>query len=151
MKSYMVIMIPAFYLVLASCNSQDISAEKVPSVIRNKVNEKFPGAQQVEWTRNKDLYEAEVLLNDSVDASLQLSATGDVLMQKSDIIHSNLPREILLLLQEKYSGYQVDDVEVLEIAGKNYYQLELEAKGKKDLQLVLSPAGEEQDHISYWD
>ena len=42
------------------------------------------------------------------------------------------------------------DVELLEKDGVSYYQVELEAKGKKDVNLVLGTDGTEQK-IDYWD
>ncbi len=137
-------------LFATGCSSQNISADKVPSVVLNTVKAKFPDAREVEWEKNKTMYEAEVKLNDSTEVSMQLDANGKALLQKTDIVASSLPASVLNVLQSSYGAYTIDDAEQLEKDGQLYYQVELEAKGKKDLKLVLAADGTEQK-MSYWD
>ncbi len=149
-QSIMIIVAGFFLLAAMGCSSQSIPAGKVPSLVLNSVKGKYPDASKVDWEKTKSMYEAEVQLTDSTEVTLQLDGNGKILMQKSDLAHNMLPAAVLTALQTRYKEYTIDDVELLEKDGVSYYQVELEAKGKKDLNLVLGADGTEQK-IGYWD
>ncbi len=151
MKQSIMITVTGFFLLAsAGCSSQSIPAEKVPSLVLNSVKGKFPDASKVDWEKTKTMYEAEVKMNDSTEITMQLDGNGKILMQKSDLAQNQLPAAVLSVLQTKYKDYTIDDVELLEKDGVSYYQVELEAKGKKEVNLVLGSDGTEQK-IDYWD
>lgn len=137
--------------LLIACSNQKISSANVPSVVLNAVSEQYPAKEEVEWKKLGNFYEAEIDLNDSVDVTVQVNEAGRVLMQKQDIATSELPDAVRSAVQSKYPDYTIDEVEKVEKAGVEYYQMELEASGKKDVKLVFTADGKEDAGTGYWD
>jgi hypothetical protein len=72
-------------------------------------------------------------------------------MQKHEITMNELPQSIIVYIQKQYKDYTIDEAEKIEKSGVVFYQVELEAKGRKDLHLVFSADGREDRSIGYWD
>ena len=138
-------------LFLASCGSQNIAADKVPSVVLNTVKTKYPVNDDVNWERHKENYEAEIDVNDSTETTLLIDGSGRLLKQKMDIRDTDLPGSVSSALTQRYPDHTIDDLEKLEIGGVYYYQLELNKKGSKELHVVFTTDGHEDKSVEYWD
>jgi hypothetical protein len=138
-------------MMVASCSNQKISSSKVPSVVLNTVQKKYPAAREIDWEKNDSIYIAEIDLNDRVTVTVQIHQAGKLVMQKLDIAASEIPAPVLTTVHAQYGDYRIDDRERLEIGDAVYYQLELEAKGKKDLDLVFTADGRVEKTIRFWD
>ena len=132
---------------LWSC-SQDIPADKVPSVVLNTVQTKFGSASKIEWEKKNNLYEAE-FKKDSTEYAVYIDSTGKLVVYKLDIIENELPSAVSALIRTGYVGYKIDDAGKIEKDGITYYQVELEGKGKKDLELVFSAEGKIATLMNY--
>ena len=141
------LIVTASLFSLCSC-SQDISADKVPSVVLNTVQTKFGTAGKIEWEKKKNLYEAE-FKTDSIEHAVYIDPAGKLVMYKLDIKENELPAAVATIISTEYSGYKIDDTEKVEKDGIIYYQVELEGKGKKDLELVFSADGKLATQINY--
>jgi len=150
MKREIVILIPLAFLI-ASCKGQNITKDKVPSLVSNTLKAKFPSTSDVDWEKHGNTYEAELDMNDSTELSVRIDESGKILMQKQDIASSELSINIATTIQNQYPGYTLDDIEKIDKDGTIYYQVELKAKGKKELNLVFSTDGKEEKNIAYWD
>lgn len=150
MKRKVIMFIPLALLIVA-CSGQKISKAKVPSLVLNTMKAKYPLANDVEWEKHPNFYEAEFDMNDSTEISTRIDETGKLIMQKQDIAHNDLIPAIVTVIKDKYKDYTIDDVEKIENNGAIYYQVELKGKGKKELNLVFSTDGREEKTISYWD
>ncbi|MBB1285816.1 PepSY-like domain-containing protein [Flavisolibacter sp. BT320] len=137
--------------LLTACSNQQISSSKVPSVVLNAISEQYPAKDDVEWKKLGNLYEAEIDLNDSVDVTVQVTEAGQVMLQKQDIATAELPASVLSSIQAQYADYTIDEVEKVTKGSTVYYQLELEASGKKDKKLVLLADGKEDSSTAFWD
>ena len=124
---------------LWSC-SQDIPADKVPSVVLNTVQTKFGTASKIDWEKKNNLYEAE-FKKDSIEYAVYIDSAGKLVMYKLDINENELPTAVSAIISTQYAGYKIDDAGKIEKDGFSYYQVELEGKGKKDLELVFSADG----------
>ena len=131
-----------------SC-SQDIPVSKVPSVVVNTVQAKFGNAGQVVWEKKNKLYEAEFKM-DSIEYAVYVDPAGKLIMQKMDIQENELPAAVSEVIRTGYAGYGIDDVAKIERDGISYYEVELEAKGKKDLELVFSSDGKLATEMNYF-
>jgi hypothetical protein len=138
-------------LLFISCTGRRLSSSKVPSVVLNTVKASYPEANSVEWKKLDTNYEAEISVNDSTEASARVTADGRILMRKLEIPSTEIPAVLQELVKTNYGIYDIDDVERVEKDGLVYYQMELEAKGKKDLELVFTIDGKPADSIPYWD
>ncbi|HEY0057501.1 MAG TPA: PepSY-like domain-containing protein [Flavisolibacter sp.] len=136
-------------LSLQACG-QKADAGKVPSVVVNALNARYNTAAGTEWEKKESHYEAEFTLNGK-ELEVQVDQAGKILAEKSDILANELPAAVTTTLQSSYKDYQVDDAEKLDRGGAVYYQVELEARGKKDLKKIFTSAGVEEKSLSYWD
>ena len=150
MKRHVIIFVSLAFLI-ASCNGQNISKHKVPSLILNTLKAKYPLANDVDWKKHGNLYEAELDIKDSVEISVLIDDAGKLIMQKQDVPVRALTPGIATTIKNQYKDYTVDDVEKIEKNGTIYYQVELEAKNKKEVNLVFLPDGREEKEISFWD
>ncbi|NEM97690.1 PepSY-like domain-containing protein [Pontibacter burrus] len=128
---------------------QDIPQSEVPSVVLNALSSAYPNAASVEWEKVKDIYEAEFDI-DTKEYTVQLSATGTILQTKQDLGDTELPEAVKSAIAANYKNYKLDDADLLEKDGRQYYQVELDGR-LKDKKLVLDAAGKEQNNVSYWD
>jgi hypothetical protein len=78
-----------------------------------------------------------------------IDVSGKIIMHKQDIKENELPAVVTGAISQAYAGYKVDDAEKLEKDGVAYYQVELEAKSKKDLQLVFTGDGKIAQQVTY--
>ena len=138
-------------LFLTGCNSRRIAAEKVPSVVRNTMVASYPALNNIEWEKHSNYYEAEADLNDSIELRMQINQAGTIIMKKLDITKDKLPEAVLKYVNANFKAYAIDDVELLEKDSKKYYQVELAAKGKRDVNLVFNQEGTPAQNISFWD
>ena len=138
-------------ILFSSCRAQDISEKKIPAVVLNSLKAKYPVAKNIDWEKHGTNYEAEFDVNDSAEISVQIDTGGNILMEKQDVSQSELGQAIVATIQEVYKGYVIDDAEKINKAGAVYFQAELEAKGKKKLQLVFFADGREDKSTPYWD
>ena len=141
------ILVVASLFSLYSC-SQDIPARKVPSVVLNTVQTKFVNANKIEWEKRKALYEAEFKM-DSIEYAVYVDSAGKLIMYKMDIKENELPAAVSEAIRTQYADYKIDDVEKIEKDGIIYYEIELDGKGKKDLELIFSTDGKLVTELNY--
>jgi uncharacterized membrane protein YkoI len=123
---------------LAAC-SQDTPASKVPSVVLNAVQAKHPG-MAVDWEKKKNFYEAEFKM-DSVEHTLHIDVEGKLIRHETEIRSNELPPGVLTAIKARYAGYSIDEAARIEQKGQTFYEVELEAKGKKDRTIFFSTDG----------
>jgi uncharacterized membrane protein YkoI len=146
MKTILLI-ITASAVSLSSC-SQDLPVSKVPSVVQNTVQSTFANAADIEWEKKNEIYEAEFDVA-HVDYKAHIDASGKLIVYKVDLKVNELPAAIATAISHEYAGYEIDDADKLEKDGTIYYQVELDAKGKKNKQLVYTVDGKPAQHINY--
>ena len=133
------LVVTASLFSLCSC-SEDIPDSKVPSVVLNAVQAKFGNANKIEWEKKNNQYEAE-FKKDSIEYAVYIDSAGKLVMYKKDIEENELPAEVSRVISTEYIGYKIDDAEKIEKDGITYYQVELEGKGKKEVELIFSADG----------
>ncbi len=145
----LVISAALFGLSFASC-SQDVETNKVPSVVVNALQAKYASATGVDWEKTKSGYEAE-LIWDSTEVTTLIDPSGKILAQKWDIGSNQLPPAVLAFVAQQYNSYKIDDAEKVEKEGAVYYQVELDKRWKKDVQLVFNAEGTLQQNGAFWE
>ena len=144
---FLTLIVSASLFSLCSC-SQDIPAGKVPSVVLNTVQAKFGNAGKIEWEKKNNLYEAEFKM-DSTDYSVYIDPASKLVMHKQNIKKDELPAALSTVIRTEYDGYRIDEVEKVVKDGVIFYQVELEGKGKKDLELVFTADGKPSLQMNY--
>ena len=150
MKKFLFFTFP-MALIATSCSSQNISRDKVPSVVLNTFQAQHPNSTGVEWEKHGDIYEAEFDVNDTLEIVTRIDEAGKLMMEKQDITVSDLDPAVLTAIQSRYKEYRVDDVEKIQKGSNIFYQVELKAQGKKELNIVLAADGSEDKSLPYWD
>ena len=135
----------------ASCTGQRINEKKVPSVVVNTLKATYQASTNVDWKKLNSTYEAEVDLKDDKEVKVRLDSTGTIKMTNQDILQTELLPAVLAFINEKYNQYTIDDIHKVENNGKVFYQVDLDARNKKDVQLVFSSDGKEETSFPYWD
>lgn len=151
MKQYFALIIMA--ALTASCNSRDMAANKVPAVVINTLKAQYPNAAGVEWEKVGAHYEADFDTDAKTDVMVRIDASGNLLMQKSDLNFNDLADRIKAVLQNEYKNFNVDEVEKVEKGGVVFYQVELDGKGLRSFnekQLVFSADGRQDASLPFW-
>ncbi len=154
MKQHLGLLLVAMGFFAASCNTQEIAADKVPAVVVNTLNSAFPNAAGVEWEKKGTFYEADLDDTTGADIAVLIDASGKTQMLKRELATTALPAAIVTSLQNQYKDFEVDEVEVIEKEGALFYQVELNGKGLKSLKdkkLVLNAKATEVTGMDYWD
>ena len=105
MKKQIILLFP-LALLMFSCSGQRISKDKVPSLVLNTLKAKYPLANDVDWEKQGNLYEAELDINDSTEISVRIDEAGKLIMQKQDAPESDLPSAIMMVIKNKYKTIQ---------------------------------------------
>lgn len=134
MKVSIIIAIGSFVLVSSGC-SQNIPQTKVPSLVINAFQQRYPQATDMEWEKDGSLYsvEFEVL---KVDHELCIDEKGNIVKHKQEISQNELPFAIKKTLEIRYSNAQIDDIDKIDDGSNVYYIIEFEKwSGDKHIQM----------------
>src|SRR2546421_12596561 len=105
-------------IVLASIPSvalaQQLSADKVPAVVRQACEAKFSGVRKIEWKLKSDHnYEAEFKLN-GVEVAAKFDSNGKWLETETTIARAKLPADVRATISEKFGGYKIIETQSVE-------------------------------------
>ena len=139
------------FFMSVGCSGPEIAHHKVPSVVQNTLKAQYPITNKVVWEKDHDVYEADIRLNDSTEITIYIDETGRLIVQKYDIPVAELPAQVVATIRNNYHGYAIDEAERMERAGQTYYQVELQHKRRKDMNLVFLPDGNEDMKTYFWD
>lgn len=128
--------------------SQQLSVDKLPSLVQNSFKTQFPAAAAVEWEKKGEQYEAEFELN-QLENTVLLDASGKVLMHKADLQVTELPAQVAQALQKDFPSHQIDDLEKVERDGQTLYQVELENTNGEETKVYTAQGT--LSSVSYWE
>jgi hypothetical protein len=104
----------------------------------------------IEWEKDGPTYEAEFDWQGR-ETSVKIEDAGRYVMEKQELAQRELPPAVLSSVKSSYKDYVIEETERLVTKEITYYQVELEAKGKEEIRLVLLDNGAPANGISYWD
>ncbi|HEX2533858.1 MAG TPA: PepSY-like domain-containing protein [Chitinophagaceae bacterium] len=128
---------------LLSCSDEGIPAAEVPAVVRNAVQQQYPGAD-FNWEQEGGQYKARVETKSGEEWQVQVSATGKVLGRSTSIPVAALPEPVRRAVRQRYGGYRITEAGRLAGAGRTLYQLVLESRKGRGLVVVLRETGAEK-------
>lgn len=129
--------------------TQDLNLEKIPEVVMNALNTKFPDAEIHKWTQEE---EGEIILYDIEFEQVGKKFEADI--KEDGTIHNwekaidagNLPEAVRKSIDEKYANATV--METMEISavseGKDVlegYEVVLRTVDNKEFELTVAPDG----------
>lgn len=152
---YILLLTATLSFSLTSCKDDDnsanveVSANRVPSVVRNSFKQEFPNAKDVEWELENTNYEVDFEIGD-VDYQALVASNGNILKYKHKISSTPLPEAILSKISSNYGATSIDDTDILNINGTIYYQVELDDV-PNDKHIVFDENGEVVTTLEYYD
>lgn len=120
--------------------AQDLKPSEVPETVKNIFLIDYAKATDVEWERDMMNYKVEFDLG-RMEQEIWYTASGEVIKKEQDITEADLPQAIRDAIKTKYSGYRVDDVEMIWQDSTTTYEVELE-KGKEEWKVTYNANGE---------
>ena len=133
----------AIALMLASglfAQNDNKQTKEVPAVVKTAFAKQFPGAEDVDWEKEGNDYEAEFELN-KVETSATFTADGHWKETETEIAVSALPANAQEYLKAKYSEYTVKEAAKI-VDNKNVvtYEAELKRKGES-MDVIFDASG----------
>lgn len=106
---------------------QKINTTDVPSSVTATFALKFPKAKNIKWSKeNHDTFEAEFKIDSREHAAL-IDASGKWLETEISILKKDLPEPVLKTIAKEFSGFEIEEAEILENGTKaTIYEVELE-------------------------
>jgi len=105
--------------------------EKAPEKIVTAFNKKFPNATKVKWEReHENEWEAEFKM-DGQSYAASFDANGMWQETEREIKKSEIPTEIMAILDQNFSDYDIDEAEVVETAKGKGYEFEIEVNDEE--------------------
>lgn len=125
-----------FSLMLSPLMAQTLKDSEVPKPVIKTFTAKYPKAEGTEWTKNKEMYEAKVLV-DSNTVIASYDEKGNWIQTLTSQAFSNLPITVIVTVATKLEGQRISDSFKLEEAnGKITYKVFV-----NDLEYVLGESG----------
>ena len=91
----------------------------------------------VKWEKEHGLYKAE-FWHEGRQVEVWFQPDGTWVRTERDLSPMELPEAVKNYVAHNYPGYRVDDVDFVETPAGNYYELELEKNGTRDIILRLT-------------
>ena len=123
MKKILILAVFAFTTMEA--NAQKMTADKVPSAVKESLAKAYPNAKGAKWDKEDTDYEASFKM-DGKDMSVVFDEKGMEKEVETDIKFSELPMPV----QTALKGKKVKEAAMIKKGGKTYYEAEV---GGKDL------------------
>lgn len=123
MKKLLILAIFAFATI--EVNAQKMTADKVPSSVKESFAKQFPNVKGTKWDKEDAGYEASFKM-DGKDMSVVFDGKGMEKEVETDIKFSELP----MLVQTALKGKIVKEAAIIKKGGKTFYEAEV---GGKDL------------------
>ena len=123
MKKILIIAVFAFAAI--EVNAQKMTADKVPSAVKESLAKQYPNAKSAKWDKEDAGYEASFKM-DGKDMSVVFDTKGMEKEVETDIKFSELPMPV----QTALKGKKVKEAAIVKKGGKTYYEAEV---GGKDL------------------
>lgn len=139
MKNLSLILILAIAFFTQSC-AQDEAGKDTPAAVKSAFSQKFPKAKKVKWEKeNANEWEAEFKMNGK-EYSANFASNGDWTETEYEIRKSDIPADIMAILDANFTDYEIEEAEVAETAAGKSYEFEIE-QGEEEFEVVIDAQG----------
>ena len=130
MKNLMFITVLSVGFSMQSC-AQNSDSKNVPEKVLSAFTSKFPDAKKVEWEiENDSVWEAEFKWNGK-EYSANFSTNGEWRETEYEIKETEIPANILAILGQNFSDYEIEEPEIAETTSGKSYEMEIEVGEEK--------------------
>ncbi|TSA32250.1 MAG: hypothetical protein D4R64_16490 [Porphyromonadaceae bacterium] len=132
-------------MVLAAFSISAYGQVKVPDVAKAAFSKKFPNAQSVKWSEEKEgkaevaVYEAEFKLNGKV-SSANFNSKGEWQETELTVVKADLPAVVLKTVESQFAGYKLGEMASVETPAGKSFEI-LMSKGKDKIEVIIDPQG----------
>ncbi len=132
---------------LQGCSKDDdykANVTDLPSAVQADFQMRFPSVNKIKWEQRGNILKAE-FYKDNVehDAWYENNTTWAWIRTEKDFNtrENTLPQPIQTYLTNNYAGWRIDDVDFILVPSDEFYEIELEKKGEKDVILLIRADG----------
>lgn len=149
MKS-IIIRTAAIILAIAGiigCSKDDHDTDdfnSVPEEVRNDFKKRFPAATKIEWEFYSNSIKADFYMeNTEYEALWQKASTWEWARTEKDIdiVKTPLPSAVQNYVNSEYAGWKIDDVDLVQVPGDEFYEITMEMSGKPDTIIFIHADG----------
>jgi len=120
--------------------SQACAQTNAPEKVKTAFSKKFPNSKKVKWDKeNETEWEAEFKMNGE-EYSANFTSDGTWKETEHEIEKSDIPATVKQTLDNKFAGYDIEEVEVSETMDGKVYEFAME-KDETDMEVAISPDG----------
>ena len=117
--------------------AQQVSADKVPPIIRRACAAKFPRVRKVEWKLKSDHnYEAEFKQN-GVEVAAKFDSNGKWLETETTMARTILPPDVRATISKQFGGYKIIETQTVERFDQKLLQYEVHLEDAKEVLKTL--------------
>lgn len=110
------------------------------NTIASAIEKLYPNASIVDIDREYNRIEVDIV-HEQIGKEVVFDTALNWQYTKWDIWSQNLPTTIQQYVQNTYSNGRIDDAEYYELSGGNYYEVEIEQRGDRDVTLWFDTNG----------
>ncbi len=120
--------------------AQDTHNVKAPEKVLSAFKAKFPEVKNAEWEmENETEWEAEFKIN-GVEYSASFDANGAWIETEQEIKKSEIPADILAILNKNFQDYKIEEAEIVETEMGRAYEVEIKV-GKEEFEVMIDHKG----------
>lgn len=127
MKQTIVLILIFFFVGKAF--AQNINQSKVPAVVLNSFQLKYPNADDVKWHKKDKNYLVDYKENSKLN-NLVLDFRGNVLKHSQDLYVSEVPDAVQKTIRSKLAYFDMHDADRYEEGGKITYEIRFKQDGR---------------------
>lgn len=121
---------------------EDFIPTQLPEGMQTYLDSRYPGWQMIEVDREQGRTEVEIV-QERTAREVVFDAAGQWVSTTSDIRRSEVPQAVLqAIAASSYSGYEIDDIELVETPAGTWYVIELEDEiNDREVRLRIDAGG----------
>ena len=120
-------------LLFAACYATPAADnDDVPRAVQEAFAQKYPGAENVRWSRDKNDYHEAHFTLDGEKYRADFEKSGKWIETEQNVKKKDLPKAVEKVIEDKYDKPKIYEVELVDHHSKGvFYDVEIKHKGKK--------------------
>jgi hypothetical protein len=120
-------------------NAQNKEAVQVPQPAKAAVSKAYPGARNVKWEKENNLFEATFVSNKK-EMSVLVDDRGVIREEETEIVKSELPAVVTASLKKDFAGYKIGETARIVSNNVTTYEAEVD-KGGTTFEVIFDNKG----------
>jgi uncharacterized membrane protein YkoI len=121
-------------------SAQEMQVTDVPAELKKSFEQSYPDASEVEWEMKGDTLIVEFEINNE-EQEVWYTPDGQTAKTVKEITETDLPEPVKSTINEKYSDYTIDSIDLIEEAGSTVYEVELQKGWTTEKDVIFDASG----------